>query len=188
MELNVIGPDTYANNAYRDLFNVIMNDIGKAQMIERAELILKPEVPLFIFSIRMNNAPESLRLKDAASVRSEGETVHITISDERYAPSILAHLWDKYGRDNVDQSTRFDMSVRYADPDAISEIEITSGETVLKDMIGAIWRSMPEGIKARHNFTDGNVVTILATEEIIQQEMKDEAFQVHRKLMEASDV
>jgi len=188
MEVNITGPDQYANNAYRDLFNVIMGDIGKAQMIARAELVLKPEVPLFIFSIRLNNAPESLTLKDAASVRSEGETVHITISDERYAPSILAHLWDRYGRDNVDQSTRFDMSVQYADPDEISEIEITSGETVLKDMIGAIWRSMPEGIKARHNFTDGNVITILATEEIIQQEMKDEAFAVHKKMTEASDV
>ena len=188
MEVRITGPDTYANDAYRDLFNVIMGDIGKAQMIERVHLVLKPEVPLFIFSVRLNNKPESLTLKDAASVRTEGETVHITISDERYAPSILAQLWNRYGRDNVDQSTRFDMSVQHADSDDISDIEITSGETVLKDMIGAIWRTMPEGIKARHNFTDGNVITILATEEIVLQEMKDEAFGIHREMTEAENV
>ena len=186
MDVRITSPDNYANDAYRNLFNVIMADIGKAQMMESVEMVLKPEIPLFIFSVRLVSVPESMRLKDAASVRTEGETVHITISDERYAPSILAQLWKRYGRDNVDQSTRFDISVLNADSDDVSEIGITSGETVLKDVIGAVWRAMPEGIKARHSFTDGNTVTVMATEEIVKQEMRDEAFAVHKRMTEGA--
>lgn len=183
MDVEVVGPDPYGNDAYRQLFDVIMSDIGKALMMDKVTLILKPEVPLFIFSVRLKNSPDSLRMKDAASIRSENDDIYITISDERYAPAILSQLWDTYGRSNVEQSTRFDIMVRNGDEERIENMEISSGEEVLKEVIGAIWRSMPEGIRARHNFNDGNVVTILATEEIIQPEMMAEAMEIHKGMV-----
>ena len=183
METDVSGSGGYGNTAYKELFEVIMSDIGKSQMIERTEMLLRPEVPLFVFSVRLRNVPDSLTMKDAASVRSEGDDVFISISDERYAPDILSQLWERYGRDNVDQETRFDIRINGADPDAISEIEIRSGESVMKEMIGAVWRAMPEGIRVRQRFLDGNTLTVLATEEIMTQEMRDEASEVHRRML-----
>jgi len=184
MNVEVSCTDGQGGDAYRDLFNVIMSDIGKAVMIEKVSLILKPEVPLFIFSVRLRNVPESTKIKDAASVRTEEGDVHISISDERYAPEILSELWKRYGRARVDQSTRFDLTVSGADPDEIAETEISSEEDVLKDVIGAVWRAMPEGIRARHSLTGGSVITIMATEEIITKEMKNETYEVHKSMQE----
>jgi len=183
MDIIVEGMDEYGSAAYRQLFDVVMSDIGKAVMMDNVLLILKPEVPLFVFSVKLRNRPESLKVKDAASIRSEGDDVHITISDERYAPEILRQLWDMYGRTNVAQSTRFDISIFGADPDRISEIEISSSEEVLKEVIGAVWRAMPEGIKARHTFITGNVVTIMATEEIVTPELRKEGESVHKRMV-----
>lgn len=182
MEIIVNGTDAYGNSAYRDLFDVIMGDIGKAIMMEKVELVLNPEVPLFIFSVRLKNAPDSMKLKDAASIRDEDSDVYITISDERYAPQILSQLWNIYGRGSVDQSTRFDITVHGGDAKAIGDIEVSSESEVLKELIGAVWRAMPEGIRARHNISDGNVITILATEELVTPKMKEEAMIVHNRM------
>jgi len=182
MDIVVSGTDPYGNEAYQQLFDDIMSDIGKAHTIEKAEIVLRPEVPLFVFSVKLRNAPDSVTMKDAASIRSEGNDAFITISDERYAPNILSELWKRYGRDGIDQTTRFDITVMNAEPDDLSDIVVSSGETVMKEMIGAIWRALPEGIRVRQKFLDGNVMTILATEEIMVQSMKDEAMEVHRRM------
>jgi len=183
MEVVVSGTDRYGDAAYQQLFEVIMSDIGKAHMIEKAELLLMPETPLFVFSIKLRNAPESVTMKDAASIRSEGKDAFVSISDERYAPNILSQLWKRYGRDGIEQTTRFDITVRNAEPDDLSDIEITSGEAVMKEMIGALWRALPEGIRVREKFLEGNTLTVLATEEILIREFKDKAMEVHRRML-----
>jgi len=183
MDVVVSGTDPYGSAAYQKLFEDIMGDIGKAHMIEKAELLLKPEIPLFVFSVKLRNAPDSVTMKEAASIRSEGNDAFISISDERYAPNILSQLWKRYGRDGIEQTTRFDITVMNAEPDDLSDIEISSGEAVMKEMIGAVWRALPEGIRVRERFLDGNTLTILATEERMLPEMKGEAMEVHRRML-----
>ena len=182
MDVEVNGTDPYACPAYRLLFETIMNDVGKAILIERAKLVLKPEIPLFIFSVKLVNEPVSKTIADVASTRQEGNETHLSISDEKYAPEILSQLWKNYGRDNVDQQTRFDLVVTNGDEDRIKDLLVSSGEEAKKEIIGALWRAMPEGIKARHNISDGSVITIVATEEKILPEMVEEGLALHKSL------
>ena len=182
MDVEVNGTDPYACPAYRLLFETIMNDVGKAILIERAKLVLKPEIPLFIFSVKLVNEPVSKTIADVASTRQEGNETHLSISDEKYAPEILSQLWKNYGRDNVDQQTRFDLVVINGNEDKIKDLLVSSGEEAKKEIIGALWRAMPEGIKARHNISDGSVITIVATEEKILPEMVEEGLALHKSL------
>jgi putative methanogenesis marker protein 17 len=182
MQIDVVGTDEYACNSYRALFEGIMNDVGKAVLIEKASMVLKPEIPLFIFSVRLMNEPTNRTVSDAADMRQEGKDTHISISDERYAPEIISALWKNYGRDRVEQQTRFDLIVYGGDMGEIAGYRISSGEEAMKEIIGALWRVMPEGIKNRHNITEGNVVTIVATEEIMQPEMIEEGMKVHKSM------
>ena len=182
MEVEVTGSDPYACSAYKTLFETIMNDVGKAILIERAKLVLKPEIPLFLFSVRLVNEPVSKTIFDVASLRQEGNETHLSISDEKYAPEILSQLWKNYGRDNVDQQTRFDLVVVGGDEEKIKDFLVSSGEETKKEIVGALWRAMPEGIKARHNISDGNVITIVATEEMILPEMIEEGMELHKSL------
>lgn len=188
MDITVHGSDPFGNEGYRVLFENIMNDLGEALAIEKAELVLKAEVPLFIFSVRLRSEPVSKTIADVSSLREDGLGVHITITDERYAPEILSAMWSKYGRNSVDQQTRFDMSVSNADIDTVSKTVIASGEEALKEIIGSVWRSMPEGIKVRHVFITGTVVTVVATEEIMKPEYLKEGQDVHTMMGGSADV
>lgn len=188
MDIEVISEDKFGNDAYGDLFGEIMSDIGKAFQMEKALLVLKPEIPLFIFSVRLKTEPSSRTVVDVSNIRTEGDIVHITITDERYAPDILKELWSRYGKDSVEQQTRFDMEVKGASEKDISDIEIASGEEYLKEMVGAIWRSMPEGIKNRHTYIDGQVITVVATEERFEPYMLEEGMEYHKKMGGRKDV
>jgi putative methanogenesis marker protein 17 len=179
MEIEVTGTDEYGNEAYKTLFDTIMNDVGKALIIDKVKLVLRPDIPMFIFSVRLINEPGVKTIADAADLRPEGSELHMSISEERYAPAILSQLWKKYGRDNIDQQTRFDLIVHGGDEKTVSEMVIDSGDESKKEVIGALWRVLPEGIKARHNISERNIITILATEEIVKPEMKEEAQRVH---------
>ena len=68
------------------------------------------------------------------------------------------------------------------DEDKIKDLLVSSGEEAKKEIIGALWRAMPEGIKARHNISDGSVITIVATEELILPEMVEEGMAIHKSL------
>ncbi|NLL94943.1 MAG: methanogenesis marker 17 protein [Thermoplasmatales archaeon] len=182
METVIEGTEEFGNDAYKALFEGIMSDIGKAVHVEKARLVLRPEVPFFVFSLLLKAEPESKRISDVASVRGEDGNVFVTISDERYAPEVLSRLWARYSRERVEQQTRFDIAVRAASVAEVEETVVSSGEEALREIVGALWRSMPEGIKARHNMGSGRVVTIMATEENVQPWMKEEAAAVHASM------
>ncbi|MBE6519551.1 MAG: methanogenesis marker 17 protein [Candidatus Methanomethylophilaceae archaeon] len=179
MEIEVIGDDGFGNDAYSHLFDDIMSDLNKAVLIEKAKLVLRPETPLFVFSIVLKAEPTVKTIPDVSNVRVEANNIHLTIVQERYAPAILSSLWGKYGRRAVVQQTRFDLDVIGAKEEEIAQIVVSSGEEDKREILGAIWRTMPEGIKNRKVLMDGNVITVVATEEIMRPEMIKEGQAVH---------
>jgi putative methanogenesis marker protein 17 len=183
MEIDVVGVDSFGAEAYRNLFGEIMADIGKAFHIEKALLVLKPDVPLFIFSVVLKTEPGNITITDIANIREEGEMVHLAITDERYAPDLIKGLWARYGKGAVNQQTRFDIVITNASKDDVGSIVVASGEEYMKEIIGAIWRSMPEGIKNRHTFIDGQTVTVVATEERFQPSMLKDGLDHHKKMV-----
>lgn len=188
MEITVEGTDPFGNDGYETLFRDIMYDLGEASSIEKAHMLLKPEVPVFVFSVKMKSEPANKKIPDVASVRKEGSGVHITITDERYAPQILDAMWSMYGRDSVDQQTRFDMTVENAKLNEVNDVIVASGEETLREVIGSVWRSMPEGIRVRHVLISGTVVTVIATEEVMTPEIKKEGEGVHIEMGGSVDV
>ncbi len=182
MKVEVTGSEEYACEAYKTLFETIMNDVGKAILIDSAKLVLRPDIPMFIFCVKLVNEPVNVTVADAASLRQEGRDTHLTISEEKYAPDILSQMWKNYGRDHVEQQTRFDMIIYGGDEEKIANIQLSSGSETKKEIIGALWRVMPEGIKVRHNISDGTVVTIVATEEIMKADAIEEAVKIHKSM------
>ncbi|MBQ8179446.1 MAG: methanogenesis marker 17 protein [Candidatus Methanomethylophilaceae archaeon] len=182
MEIEVTGDEQYGSDVYSKLFEEIMNDLNKAVLIDRVKLVLRPSVPLFVFSIALRAEPGSKSIADVSTVRMESTGVHVTITQERYAPDILAALWARYGRSNVYQQTRFDIDVTGAKESDMAEMIVSSGEEDRREIMGAIWRTMPEGIKNRRTLVDGNVITVIATEEILLPEMVQVGREVHESM------
>ncbi len=188
MDVEVIGEDKFGEPAYKKLFEDTMSDLNKAVLIDRAKLILKPSVPLFVFSIVLKADPGNKTVVDVATVREEANMTYLTITQERYAPDILKALWTKYGRNKVVQQTRFDIEVANAKIADLQNMIIASGEQDLREIMGAIWRSMPEGIKNRKTLIDGGVITVIATEELMQPAMLEEGVEIHRSMGGVSGV
>ena len=182
MDVIVKGDDPFGDDAYKKLFEDTMSDLNKAVLIEKAQLVLKPKVPLFVFSIVLKADPGNKTVVDVSNVREEGGMVYVTITQERYAPDVLRALWTKYGRNKVVQQTRFDIEITGAKMAELQEMVIASGEDDLREIMGAIWRSMPEGIKNRRTLIDGGVITVIATEELMQPEMMEEGRAVHAEM------
>lgn len=179
LDIAIEGDDPFGAEAYSRLFEEIMNDLNKAVLIDKVKLVLKPTVPLFVFSVVLRAEPSEKCLGDVCNVRTEGSGVHVTIAQERYAPDVLSNLWSKYGRRSVVQQTRFDIDVMNADEPDVSSIVISSGEEDTREIMAAIWRVMPEGIKNRRTLMDGGVITVVATEEIMLPEMIEAGRAVH---------
>ena len=188
MDIEIIGGDQYGNDAYAKLFDDIMSDLNKAVLIDRVQLTLEPETPLFIFSIVLRAAPAAKTIGDVATVRTDVGGVHVTITQERYAPDILRELWARYGRKAVYQQTRFDLDVQGASDSDVNAIVVASGEDDRREIMGAIWRTMPEGIKNRKVLISDNVITVVATEEILLPEMIRRGAEVHNAMGGSIDV
>ncbi len=179
----VVGTDEFGNEQYRALYEEIMGDVGKLAAVDRSYLVLKPTVPLFIISLKMKARPAAKTLGTVASTRSEKDTVYVSITDELYAPGILTALWNRYGRDNVQQSDRLDISVVGAESSfEVDDIVVESDEQPIQEILGALFRVLPEGIRVRRTFFDGDVVTIVATEERMMQEYLEEGMKVHEDM------
>lgn len=188
MDIQIVGDDQYGRDAYTKLFDEIMSDLNKAVLIDRVRLTLRPDVPLFLFSIVLKAAPGPKTVGDVSTVRTDVGGVHVTITEERYAPDILEMLFSRYGRQNVVQQTRFDLDVKGASEPDVASLVVSSGEEDRREIMGALWRTMPEGIKNRKTLMTGNVITVVATEELLTAEMIDEGRKEHVAMGGSADV
>ncbi len=184
----VVGTDEFGNEQYRALYEEIMGDVGKLAAVEKSYLVLKPTVPLFIISLKMKARPAARTIGTVASTRTEQDTVYVSITDELYAPGILTALWNRYGRDNVQQLDRLDISVTGAESSfEVDEIVVESDEQPIQEILGALFRVLPEGIRVRRTFFDGDVVTIVATEERMLPEYLDEGMKIHEEMQKGAE-
>lgn len=188
-DIVVTGTDEYGGERYKALYGELMNDVGKLAAIEKSFLLLRPEVPLFVVSVRMKTLPSAKIIGSVASTRSERDLVYVSISDEMYAPGILKALWHRYGRDNVQQIDRMDISVRGAKTSfEVDEIEVESQEQPVKEVLGALNRVLPEGIRVRRTLFGNDVITVVATEEKMLPDMLETANKVHTAMEKGGEI
>lgn len=187
-DTTVTGSDAYGNDRYKALYEELMADVGKLAAVEKSYLVLKPEVPLFIVSVKMKARPAARTIGNVASTRSERDIIYVSISDEMYAPGILKALWGRYGRDNVQQLDRLDISVRGAKNSfEVDDIEVESQEQPVQEVLGALYRVLPEGIRNRRTISGGDVITVVATEETTKPFMIEEAEKIHEAMLNGGE-
>ncbi|MGI6008631.1 MAG: methanogenesis marker 17 protein [Methanomethylophilus sp.] len=183
-ETIVNGTDEYGNSRYKSLYEEIMYDVGKLTAIDSSYLLLRPEEPLFIVSVKLRAKPSAKKIGDVAATRAERGNVYISIRDEMYAPGMLRKLWEVYGRDHVQQTDRLDITVEGPDTsDEVDAIPVESTEQPIQDILGSLARVLPEGIRNRRVLTGSNTVTIMATEEIVKPEQIQLAEKIHQAVM-----
>ncbi|MCG7841551.1 MAG: methanogenesis marker 17 protein [Methanomassiliicoccales archaeon] len=180
VEFEVEGTEQYALESYQWLLERILMDMGMSNMVERVKLTIRPDQTLFIISIKVKHSSGKRPVYDIAEIKSQEGGTFIEIKDESYAPRFLATLWRLYGRDRVQQLTRLEIFVEGVSAEELSTLKLDPEEETRSQLLDAIWRLLPEGLKVRHEFYDDNIMTIVATEHVMTVDFIEEAKKMHQ--------
>jgi len=187
MNIRVEGTEEFGNEVYAELFERILVDLGLTNRVEVARLVVKPEVPLFLVSIRTRRARTAVKISDISTVEQRQRDTYMMIGDESYAPALLALLWKRFGRERIEQITRLEVLVHGIRQEELEDLELDPGQELKKEVLDAVWRLLPEGFKVRHNILSESVMTVAATEHVMQPEYITLAEKVHREMETAPE-
>lgn len=157
----VESPEAWAVTAYTDIANDVLLDHNLARAIQRFHIELDPEYPLFIAVGLFGRLPSAVHLKDFAEVTFAPGKVTLGINNETHLAALLDQLWDRYGRNRVEQPDRWTVEIV---EDADFPVDKDLAETVVsdpsvglvRDLIYALLAIAPEGFRVRkHHYENG---------------------------------
>jgi hypothetical protein len=89
-----------------------------------------------------------------------------------------------YGRERVQQLTRLEIFVDGVPVEELSDLKLDPEEEVRSQLLDAMWRLLPEGLKVRNEYYNDNVMTIVATEHGMTVDFLAEAQKVHSSMVQ----
>ncbi len=173
----VESPDAVGAKSTRILIQDTLADLSLNRVIGRLKVFVDPVQPVFIFTAILRLGTPAVRLKDFAKVDFVigKEEVKIELQREAYAVKLLNKLWEKYGKENIEQPDRKVIIVKI-DPvkevDALNELVIDEPQQeVLDRLIDAIaLRIIPEGFRVRKHELSTSHVLFVASEDTLKPE------------------
>ncbi len=135
----------------------------------------------------------SIRLKDFAKIEMGAlgkDEVKIELQREAYTVKLLNKLWERYGKENIEQPDKKIIVVK-TDPlkemDAMGELVIDEPQQeVLDRLIDAIaLRIIPEGFRVRKHELTGSYVLFVASEDTLKPEWLAKGKEILASLREA---
>jgi putative methanogenesis marker protein 17 len=173
----VESPDAVGAKATRILIQDTLADLSLNRVIGRLKVFVDPVQPVFIFTALLRLGTPAVKLKDFAKVDFVigKEEVKIELQRETYAVKLLNKLWEKYGKDKIEQPDRKVILVK-TDPvkevDVLSELVIDEPQQeVLDRLIDAIaLRIIPEGFRVRKHELSTSHVLFVASEDTLKPE------------------
>jgi putative methanogenesis marker protein 17 len=174
--------ESFAYQNFDTIFAQLLQELGVSRSVEVYKIMADPDEPYFLISMKLGRARSAIKVSDMAQVNEHSGGAAITITDEGWAPALLTKLWQKYGRDRVDQLTRFEMLVHGATTEELAELELDPGEELKTKLLDAVWRLFPEGFKVRYEIADDKAMTIIGTEHDMKQKWVDLAKSVQKEM------
>lgn len=162
--------------AYRQIAEDILGDLDLLRTIAKLHIYIDPEVPIFVALGVIRKLPRRIRVHDFATVIEKEGKVTLDISDETYLSPLLRILWDRYGRNLIEQPDRWTIVIRHEDvkgEDLEDLVVFDPSESIQKDLIYALQYIAPEGFKVRRQFVKGNIFYYVASEDTLPQDVVD---------------
>lgn len=167
-------PEEAGGKAYREIAEDIFRDLDLLKTIGRLHIYIDPKIPLFLAVGITKKLPRLVRVRDFAGVKQEEGKVTLDISDEKYLSQLLKILWNRYGRNLIEQPDRWTVIITGNDVKR-SEIEemvvFDPGESMHKDLIYALQYIAPEGFKVRRQFVSEERFYYVASEDTLPEDI-----------------
>ena len=178
MEVKIETGDEFANASYEKVCKNIFRDIGLSSNIDSTYMYCNAAEHIFIISVKIGRVPSPVKVWDAT--QREGDKLRIT--NEQYAPKLLALLWDRYG-ERVEQISRLMIGLDLKDDEIEKLLDLVvyePREDLTVRILDGIDRILPEGARVRFPVPSENTITIIASENPITDEWKEKAKELVR--------
>jgi len=159
--------DEVGAQVYDTLLRHTLQDLKLARAISAIKIFIDPREALFIGVVKLEKASQPIYLDDIASYKMEDGILKITIEDENYIPHLLKALWASEGRQNVNQPDRYKMEITNPQFNPKNFIVHNPSEELKRKVYDALFRVMPEGFRMTRNASQGNLICIMSSDEII---------------------
>jgi putative methanogenesis marker protein 17 len=180
MEVTVEGGDEFANESYALICQNTFRDLGVRPSIEEVYLRIEPREHVFILSVRIGRVASPVKVGEIMQLEPE----KLKITDERYAPNLLALLWERYG-DRVQQIGRLEIGLQLTEKELAELKELVvydPREDLVTRILDGMDRILPEGARVRYPLAAPNRLTLIASENPISDAWKMRAEELIRRV------
>jgi putative methanogenesis marker protein 17 len=169
-------PEKTGGEYYRRIADVVLLDHNLIRVIRKLHIFIDPRIPLFIVAGVTRKMPGMVHVRDFADVNVQEQKVILSIGDEAYLAPMLQILWERYGKDSVEQPDRFTVVIRTegAQLRDIEDIPVYDpSESLYKDLIYAMQVIQPEGFKVRRQYYGREKFYLVASENTLPENIED---------------
>jgi len=118
----------------------------------------------------MRKTSNAIKFEDVANLiyDKQNDVTRILIDNENYLPHILKELWKQFSREEIYQPNRYQLEIGGDHTDLKTIIVDDPHSNLQRRIYDAIFRILPEGFKIIKDLSTENIVTVVATDELIK--------------------
>lgn len=169
-------PYSYGIINYKFLADEIVRDLELGNIIIQMRILVDIHYPFFGIHIVLGPRLDLVRVSEVATINvaSRSELL-IRLTNETHASDLLALMWEKFGRENINQLDRFENLVTTSmAPEAIKELVVVDpNERKKVEIFDAVNRIIPEGFRVKYNEITESHLLVVGSENPITPEIID---------------
>jgi putative methanogenesis marker protein 17 len=164
--------DENGAEVYDMIIRHILQEVQVTRSIGDLRVYVDPREPLFIIVVRLEKASKPVVIEDFTEYEfnKAGNEMFIKIKDETYLPELLERLWEMEGRNKIHQPNRFEVIIDDPTKDLEGLIIRDPQEDLRKKVYDAIFRIIPEGFRVIDHRSEGNIIALTCTDEMMKDE------------------
>lgn len=168
---------------YDMIIRQIFQDLVLPPSIVDMRSYVNPDEVVFIIAIKMRKTSQNITLKEVAKVSYDNveDKTTVLINNENFLPNILKKLWMEKGRENVHQPSRYVIKLD-GNQDVADYVVDDPYKNLKRRVYDAIFRIVPEGFKIMKDISRGDIVAVVATDELIKDEWVEKAYRYMEEL------
>jgi|GEM_PF-179979 len=150
----------------------ILQEVQVSRAIKDLRVYVDPREPVFIIVLQFEKTAPPVILEDFAEYEydSEANESFIRIKNENYLPQLLNKLWEIEGRNKVHQPSRFEVIIDDPQNQLEGMVVQNPEEDLKKKIYDAIFRIIPEGLRVVEHYSEGNIIAMTCSDEVIKDE------------------
>ena len=162
--------DERGAEVYEIIIKQIFQDLVLGASVDDLKAFVNPDDPVFILAIKMKKTSSVVTFEDVANLSyvKENDVTRIIVDNENYLPNILKQLWKRFSREEIYQPNRYQLEIEGDHVDLKTLVIDDPHSNLQRRIYDAIFRILPEGFKNIKDLSSGDIVAVVATDELIK--------------------